>query len=102
SGTAEISTDESWLKSFEVQGKQPKLVTRIKVRQMAVKNSTALAKAALWPVTMPADVNAAEIFKSHIKLSKERGLGASITRTIVSVPGLLKRSLDSDYKNNMY
>ncbi|MEM7019564.1 MAG: pyridoxamine 5'-phosphate oxidase family protein [Pseudomonadota bacterium] len=101
-GSAAISTDESQLKAFEVQGKQPKLVTRIEVKQMAIKNSKAMADAALWPVTTSADINSAEIFKSHVKLSKERGLGASITRTIVSVPGLLKRSLDSDYKDNMY
>jgi hypothetical protein len=44
----------------------------------------------------------AAMFAPHIKLSKARGLQAKLMRIAVSVPGLMKKSLQRDYRNNLY
>lgn len=102
-GTAALSTEESLLSEFTVQGKAPNLVTKISPEFVRVKESAALKRAELWPVSeAPQELKGADIFKAHMNLSKEKGLGASVARTLVSVPGLLRRALDSDYDKNMY
>ncbi len=102
-GRAEICTDENLLQRFIVQGKKPKIVTKIAPNSIQIKPSKALVTSNLWPAkSAPEDLNPSEIFKSHVSQSKEKSLAAKIARTIVSVPGLVKKGLESDYKNNMY
>ena len=102
-GTAELCTDKHLLQRFTVQGKEPKVVTKITPTSMRIKPSIALAKSALWPAKMaPKDLTPSEIFKTHIKQSKENSLQAKIARAAVSLPGALEKGLESDYKKNMY
>ena len=42
------------------------------------------------------------MFAEHIRLNKDKGLGARIAGAFVSVPGLMQRGLDKDYKDNLY
>ena len=102
-GTAELRTDKHLLQRFKVQGKEPKIITKITPISMQIKPSVALAKSALWPPKeAPKDCIPAEIFKAHIKHSKEKSLQAKITRVAVSLPGVMEKGLESDYKKNMY
>lgn len=102
-GTAELRADEHLLKRFEVQGKQPNLVTRIAPTDMKLRPSMAIANAALWPAApTPADLNPSEIFKAHIKHSNETSIQAKVVRAAVSLPGAMEKGLEFDYKNNLY
>ncbi|MEM7100039.1 MAG: pyridoxamine 5'-phosphate oxidase family protein [Pseudomonadota bacterium] len=88
---------------FAVEGKTPHLVTRIEPTTIKILHSKTLANTNLWQNasnTPPFD--APEIFKTHVKLSKERGIGATMARAAVSVPGMMSRGLKSDYEKNLY
>lgn len=103
SGEAHLSNDEQQLAPFVVDGKRPKLVTTLSNLEASLAFSPALERADLWPAAPPpAHIRPARIFTAHMKLSKQRGLSASVARTVVSVPGMLERSLKNDYKNNLY
>lgn len=102
-GTAELCDDEQLLNRFTVQGKKPKLVTKIKSESTVIKTSMAISRSLLWPAKeAPKDLNPAEIFKSHIKHSKENSLKAKVARAAVSLPGAFEAGLELDYKKNMY
>ena len=102
-GTAALSVDPEQMQAFEIQDKAPILATCIKPRATAARPSRALAVAGLCPTPAPlADIDGTGIFKAHVKLSNEREFDAAITRAAISVPGVMKRGLASDYENNMY
>ena len=102
-GTAMLTDDATARASFEVQGKVPLLATRIDDVEIELRPSPALARAALWPAAAaPADIKPAKMFADHVKLNKDKGLGARIAGAFVSVPGLMQRGLDKDYKDNLY
>lgn len=102
-GAATLTDDETARASFAVQGKVPLLATRVDDVQIELRASPALARAALWPApTAPADIKPAKMFADHVKLNKDKGLGARIAGAFVSVPGLMQRGLDKDYKDNLY
>lgn len=102
-GTASVSTDETVRASFAVNEKTPKLVTRIERTELNIRRSEALSRARLWPtVQTVTDIDTAEIFKAHIKLSRVSGVEATIARASVSIPGLMRKGLEHDYKKNLY
>ena len=39
---------------------------------------------------------------AHVKGNKTRGVQAALVRTVLSVPGLMEKGLQSDYKKNLY
>jgi predicted pyridoxine 5'-phosphate oxidase superfamily flavin-nucleotide-binding protein len=103
SGNARVTADEAMSASFAVNEKTPKVVTRIEQAQLRVSTSQALLRARLWPAVKSAtDLDPAEIFRAHVKLSKGGGMTAAIARASVSVPGAMRKALDHDYKKNMY
>jgi len=68
-----------------------------------IKPSQAITDSALWPAKKrPEDLVPSEIFKAHIKHSKDRSLQAKIARAAVSLPGAMEAGLEMDYKKNMY
>jgi predicted pyridoxine 5'-phosphate oxidase superfamily flavin-nucleotide-binding protein len=102
-GTAVLCTDDHLLERFTVKGKRPKLVTKIAADSKVIKPSIAIAKSALWPAKdVCMDLKPAEIFKAHIKQSKESSLKAKVARAAVSLPGVFEAGLEADYKNKMY
>ncbi len=102
-GDADISTDDRMRASFTVQEKTPLLATRIEPVRIEIVDSPALARARLWPAMAPDEaIDAAAILVGHIKLSKERGIQASLVRRAVSVPGIMRKGLQHDYKTNLY
>lgn len=102
-GVASITTDEVVRASFAVGEKMPKLVTAVEAGQPALYRSEALLRARLWPVTSRADdLDPVEIFKDHIKLSREDGVQAALARAAIAAPGAMRRGLDHDYKTNLY
>lgn len=102
-GRAELRTDDYLMQSFEIQGKAPKLVTRIAPDSTHSKTSPAMRRASLWSVTdAPQDLNPAEIFKDHMKKSRENSLQAKVARAAISLPGAMEKGLAFDYKNNLY
>ncbi|MEM6999950.1 MAG: pyridoxamine 5'-phosphate oxidase family protein [Pseudomonadota bacterium] len=102
-GQAVISNAVDLTRCFMVAGKAPHLVTRVHAHSVSIYDSPALARAKPWAVVHDQpQFDAAKIFKAHIKLSKERGLGASLTRAAVALPGMMDRGLKSDYEKNLY
>ncbi len=102
-GTASLTTDEAMLAGFAVQGKVPLLATCIDAPRIELRVSPALERAQLWPAAeAPADIRPAKMFADHVRLNKARGLGARVAAAFVSVPGLMQKGLDKDYKDNLY
>ncbi|SEH17298.1 hypothetical protein SAMN05428974_2131 [Sphingopyxis sp. YR583] len=102
-GAAMLTDDETARASFAVQGKIPLLATRVDNVDIAIRPSAALARAKLWPAAAaPADIKPAKMFAEHVRLNKDKGIGARLAGAFVSVPGLMQRGLDKDYKDNLY
>lgn len=102
-GTAMPTDDEAARSGFAVQGKVPLLATRIDDLSVDLRPSAALARARLWPAApAPAGIKPAKMFADHVKLNRGKGFGARIAGAVVSVPGLMQRGLDRDYKDNLY
>ena len=103
SGTARITTDTAMCASFTVDGKTPRIATLIEQPTMIIRDSEALIRASLWPVAPRArDVDPAAMFVAHIKLNKAGGMRAKLMRSVLSVPGLMEKGLQLDYKHNLY
>lgn len=102
-GIARLTTDAAMRADFSVFGKTPLLVTCIKQPTRVIFESHALAQARLWPAALSTEgLNPAEMFAAHIKLSKARGVQAKLMRAAVAIPGLMKKGLQRDYRNNLY
>lgn len=102
-GSAALTNDEAARAPFTVQDKMPLLVTRVDEPQIALSQSPALERARLWPAAdAPADIRPAKMFAEHVRLNRDKGLGARIASAAVSIPGLMQRALDKDYKDNLY
>lgn len=102
-GRAQLGTDPARRAAFAVQEKLPKLVICLAPGDVALRESAALARARPWDSpAAPPDINPAEVFAAHVKLNKARGLRAALARGVVSIPGLMRKGLEQDYKRNMY
>lgn len=102
-GRARATTDAAACAAFTVQDKTPLLATRVADLTVERRASPALARARLWPAApAPADIRPAKIFADHVRLNKNKGLAARVAGALVSVPGLMQKGLDKDYKDNLY
>lgn len=104
-GDAGLTTDEAARARFTVQDKTPLLAISVVADAIELRGSPALERANLWPVHAETDIDPAKLFVEHIKLNKAGGIGATLARAGLSVPGvtgLLKKGLDKDYKENLY
>ena len=102
-GEATLTDEIETRALFEVQDKVPKLAIEVRVTDCAVTLSPALQSAQLWPAPPPPeDLKPAKIFAEHMRLSKQKSLSARMAKAAVSVPGLVRRSLESDYEKNLY
>ena len=102
-GTAMLTDDETARATFAVKDKVPLLATRVDDLAIERRSSAALARAALWPAApAPTDIKPAKMFAEHVRLNKDKGLGARIAGAFVSMPGLMQRGLEKDYKDNLY
>ena len=102
-GTASLDTDLQLRQAFSVRDKLPRLVTSLASAAITLRESAALLRARPWTASMPpADIDPASIFAAHVRLNKTGGLRATLTRSIVSIPGLMRKGLDGDYKRNLY
>ncbi|MEN2989225.1 pyridoxamine 5'-phosphate oxidase family protein [Tistrella sp. BH-R2-4] len=106
SGRARISDDEAARAPFTVQGKMPALAVCIDDPAITLYDSPGLTRARLWPAgSPPDDIKPTALFAQHMKLNKNQGLGGMLTNAALSVPGvqgLLKKSLDKNYKDGLY
>ncbi len=102
-GRATITSDAAMRAQFTVDGRQPLLATQVQLDSLLLCESAALARAQLWPVgERDGQIDPAAMFVAHVKLSKTRGLQASLARAALSVPGLMEKGLRHDYKNKLY
>jgi len=102
-GAAELTSDAAARASFTVQDKAPLLAIRLAAPRLDLRPSAALERAALWPLTAKAEgIDPAKMFVAHVKLNKEKSLTARLGGMVMSIPGLMQKGLDSDYKNNLY
>lgn len=103
SGRARLTADSEALSRFEVQGKTPILATQISELQVELRESAALARAGLWPsAAADPELAPAKMLVAHMKINKDKGLAARLASTLVSIPGLMQKGLDKDYKTNLY
>jgi uncharacterized protein len=100
SGVARITTDEAVRARFVVQDKTPALVTCIDDLAIDLRDSAALVRANLWPVRPTQGIEPTKIMVGHLKLNKS--VAAKVIGTVMSVPGLLQKGLEQDYKKNLY
>lgn len=102
-GDARIARDETIRAKFAVQDKKPLIVTRIEPAQIVMVESAALVRARLWSAkTVDHAIDPASVIVGHVKLSKERGIQASLLRKAVGIPGVMRKGLAHDYKTNLY
>lgn len=102
-GHTQLSADAQQRAAFAVNGKIPKLVTRLTAPAIALRESAALARAMLWAAPEPpADIDPARMFATHVKLNKARGLVAALAKGAASIPGLMRKGLETDYERNLY
>jgi uncharacterized protein len=100
-GVAHISTDEATRARFSVREKSPALATRIDNLVTSLQQSPALKRAPLWPVTgAPEGIDPIKMGLAHLKLKKT--MGAKLASTVMSVPGLLQKGMEHDYKKNLF
>jgi predicted pyridoxine 5'-phosphate oxidase superfamily flavin-nucleotide-binding protein len=103
SGQVSLYSKSPLAEHFAVDGKQPKLVGRMENAETSLETSPALEQARLWPAEKTdLGFRPSELWQAHMKLSKEKGLEATLAKAAISVPGALQVMLDQDYKNNMY
>lgn len=103
SGMARLTTNKEICARFVVQDKSPTLVTGIDDPAIELRESAALVRAALWPVGPRTEgIDPARMFVAHVKLNKGKGLQARLAGAVLSVPGLMQKGLDRDYKTNLY
>lgn len=100
-GRAELRDDDDLRDGFAVQGKVPLLVTRVAEARLHLSDSPALARADLSVRATPT-LDPAAIMAGHVRLSRSGGLQASLARAVVTVPGLMRRGLASDYRRRLY
>lgn len=101
SGTPRITNDADVLAPHAVDGRPPKLATVISPRSARVVESAAIARARLWESLPRAELNAAAILVGHVKLNKNASEQAAQIRAVANAE-FVQKSLDSDYKANLY
>lgn len=105
-GRAALTTDEAIRQRFAVDGKVPKLAVRVAVEDLVLRASPALQRAALWPLKAPDEpIDAAGLFLAHVRLNRDAGLRGRIAAAALSIPGmpgLMRKGLDKDYRDNLY
>jgi predicted pyridoxine 5'-phosphate oxidase superfamily flavin-nucleotide-binding protein len=101
-GHARLSTSGEIRSTFTVREKSPHLVTCVESPDVQLYNSASLTRARLWPAPQSSEIDAAAVVTQHVKLSKSRGLQATLARAVLSIPGMMQKGLDRDYKNNLY
>lgn len=102
-GVASLNDDADVRGQFEIEVRVPKLIVEVGELALTMRRSEAIEKAQLWPTPPPPrELDAAKIFAAHMRLNKDRSVAAKLSKAIVSVPGLMRRGLESDYKKNLY
>lgn len=102
-GAAHLTADAAARAAFTVRGKLPALAAGFDDLAIALRPSPALARARLWPLDAAAQgIDPAQMLGAHVRLNKDKGLGARIAGALVSIPGLMQKGLDKDYKSNLY
>ncbi|RZK04059.1 MAG: pyridoxamine 5-phosphate oxidase [Novosphingobium sp.] len=102
-GEALLTSDAAARERFTVRDKAPLLAVRVAEPGLELRASPALERAALWPAGEKAEgIDPARMFTAHVKLNKDKGLTARLGGLVMSIPGLMQKGLDSDYKNNLY
>ena len=102
-GEATIRTDHTLRQAFSVRDRVPKIVTEVKNSRIVWKESAALKRAMPWAGGQPTPgIDAAAMFVKHIQQSKATGAGARIGRALMKVPGVMRKGLEADYKDNLY
>ncbi|MGE4430981.1 MAG: pyridoxamine 5'-phosphate oxidase family protein [Sphingobium sp.] len=102
-GRAHLTCGEAERARFAVQGKMPLLAVGVEDPAIELRPSAALRRANLWPLRETAQgIVPAKMFAAHVKLNKDKGLGARLAGAVMSIPGLMQKGLDKDYKDNLY
>ena len=104
-GRAVLNTESTLREAFAVNGKVPKLVTRLELAApIVLEESPVLVRAAPWTTTAspPPGIDPAATFAAHVKLNRQKGLHAAFVGALVSIPGAMRKGLEADYRRKMY
>lgn len=102
-GLARPSTDAAIRTALAVDGRVPHLAVRVLPAVLDDTRSPALGRFDNWPPAAIAhELDPPAIFRDHVRHSGERGAQATLLRAAVSVPGVVRKGLQTDYKKNMY
>lgn len=102
-GAATLTTDLVEREVFAVRGKTPALAIAVEDLELALRPSPALVRAALWPLKQVAEgIDPAKMFVAHVRMNKDKSLLARFGGAVMSIPGLMQKGLESDYKYNLY
>lgn len=101
-GHAHLTASDAIRTAFMVDGKTPRLATVIDGVRPRLRQSPALARAAVWSGAAPAPAfDPAEALVAHVKLNKEQGAAATMLRLAIN-RGLVASGLKASYKNDLY
>ncbi|MEM9670626.1 MAG: pyridoxamine 5'-phosphate oxidase family protein [Pseudomonadota bacterium] len=84
-----------------VQERVPKIATRISIANLRSETSQAIETSRIW-TRETANISPSKILGEHLKLNKKRSVSARIVGTVSGIPGVLEKSLEADYKKNLY
>jgi hypothetical protein len=102
-GTARLSHDEALRRAFVVNGKLPAVVVQLTGAQALLQRSPALARASLWPAApAPDGLVPSRLMAAHVLAHRGRSAGDLLAKALVSVPGLMRKGLEHDYRKNLY
>lgn len=103
SGSARLTADDAARTPFTVRDRKPALVIEIEDTALNLRKSTALERTKPWPpAARPEGIDPARMLVAHVKANKGKGLGAKLTGAAISIPGLIEKGLEKDYKSNLY
>ncbi len=104
-GRAGVTADEAVRTPLAVNGKVPTAAILLTAEHVELRREPAIADAGLWDVTRHADPamlpKATRVWVDHVKRNDDPGLAAKAARRAVNA-GMLERSIDKDYRENLY
>lgn len=102
-GRAAMVTDPDSRARFVVQDRTPALVTCVEGGPLALRDSTALQRANLWPVAeAPAGIDSLKILMAHSQHNQSK-VARVVTNGVMSVATeVVRKGLEDHYKKTLY
>ncbi|MEM9036697.1 MAG: pyridoxamine 5'-phosphate oxidase family protein [Actinomycetota bacterium] len=104
-GRAGVTDDEGVRSKLEVTGKVPTAAIVVSADEVEMRYEAALDDAGLWDLDRHVDAanlpKSTQVWVDHVKRNDDPGLAATAARKAVNAK-VLGRSIDKDYRENLY